>query len=341
MPQTKPRQYTNAKYAAVADDVEEKTIVVPTQLTAAASVLENNDGRMSPTDIRLVSKEQATEIRTVQASAEFQAASYDIATGEHNSNDVRIAVIGNVDSGKSTMVGVMTKSIMDDGRGSARQKVFNFSHEAANGRTSSIGQEIMGFDAQNNQVLEAHQNASKNQSWAHVAQNSQRLVTFLDLCGHEKYLKTTMFGLVGLMPDYSMIVVGANMGVSKMTREHLGISLALGVPLFIVITKIDLAPEEKYQETLATLTKILQSPQAGKNPFAIPRGALSDDTDVSLYAKAMPGKQICPIFSVSNVNGDGIPCLKKFMSLLTSRVRCSGQFGLKTDPVEFLIDGFY
>ena len=180
-----------------------------------------------------------------------------MATSERDSNDVRIAVIGNVDSGKSTMVGVLTKSIMDDGRGSARQKVFNFSHEAANGRTSSIGQEIMGFDEENKQVQMEHMNANKNQSWAHIAQNSQHLVTFLDLCGHEKYLKTTMFGLVGLMPDYSMIVVGANMGVSKMTREHLGISLALGVPLFIVITKIDLAPEEKYQETLATLTKIL------------------------------------------------------------------------------------
>ena len=45
-------------------------------------------------------------------------------------NDVRIAVIGNVDSGKSTLVGVLTKGIMDDGRGSARMKVFNFSHEA-------------------------------------------------------------------------------------------------------------------------------------------------------------------------------------------------------------------
>lgn len=44
------------------------------------------------------------------------------------------------------MVGVLTKGIMDDGRGAARLKVFNFSHEAANGRTSSIGQEIMGFD---------------------------------------------------------------------------------------------------------------------------------------------------------------------------------------------------
>jgi GTPase len=45
-------------------------------------------------------------------------------------NDIRIAVIGNVDSGKSTLVGVLTKGIMDDGRGSARMKVFNFHHEA-------------------------------------------------------------------------------------------------------------------------------------------------------------------------------------------------------------------
>ena len=82
----------------------------------------------------------------------------------------------------------------------------------------------------------------------------------MDLCGHEKYLKTTMFGLVGLMPDYSMIVVGANMGVSRMTREHLGISLALGVPIFFVITKIDLAPTNIYEETVNTLMKILKSP---------------------------------------------------------------------------------
>jgi elongation factor 1-alpha len=62
------------------------------------------------------------------------------------------------------------------------------------------------------------------------------------------------------MPDYSMIVVGANMGVSRMTREHLGISLALGVPIFFVITKIDLAPPNIYEETVNTLMKILKSP---------------------------------------------------------------------------------
>lgn len=52
-----------------------------------------------------------------------------------------------------------------------------------------------------------------------------------------------MFGLVGLMPDYCMVIVGANMGVSRMTKEHLGITIALKIPLFIVITKIDIAPK--------------------------------------------------------------------------------------------------
>lgn len=37
-------------------------------------------------------------------------------------------------------------------------------------------------------------------------QNTKKAVTFLDLCGHEKYLKTTLYGLVGMQPDYSMII---------------------------------------------------------------------------------------------------------------------------------------
>ena len=61
-------------------------------------------------------------------------------------NDIRIAVIGNVDSGKSTLVGVLTKGELDDGRGAARAKVFNYNHEIENGRTSSIGQEIIGYN---------------------------------------------------------------------------------------------------------------------------------------------------------------------------------------------------
>jgi len=155
-------------------------------------------------------------------------------------NDIRIAVIGNVDSGKSTLVGVLTKGLLDDGRGAARLKVFNFTHEAQNGRTSSIGQEIMGFNEKHEQIEPERSSENKNKQWAHITNQSKKIITFLDLCGHEKYLKTTIFGLVGCLPDYSLIVVGANMGVSRMTKEHLGISLALKVPIFIVVTKIDM-----------------------------------------------------------------------------------------------------
>ena len=50
--------------------------------------------------------------------------------------EIRLAVIGNVDSGKSTLVGCLTKGIKDDGRGYARKFVFNYQHESETGRTS-------------------------------------------------------------------------------------------------------------------------------------------------------------------------------------------------------------
>ena len=64
----------------------------------------------------------------------------------HPDVPVRLAIVGNVDSGKSTLCGLLTKGILDDGRGSARLRVFNYSHEATNGRTTSVAQEIMGWD---------------------------------------------------------------------------------------------------------------------------------------------------------------------------------------------------
>ena len=69
----------------------------------------------------------------------------------------------------------------------------------------------------------------------------------MDLCGHEKYLKTTIFGLTGLIPDYAMIIIGANMGVSRMTREHIRIVRQLKIPFFIIITKIDMTSKFIYE----------------------------------------------------------------------------------------------
>lgn len=120
-----------------------------------------------------------------------------------------------------------------------------------------------------------------------------------------------MFGLVGLMPDYSMIVVGANMGVSRMTKEHLGISLALKVPIFLVITKIDISPPEVYEKTKETLVKILRSPGCQRIPVIV-----RPDDDVSVLATNIASDVVTPIFTISNVTGEGLPKLKEFLALL-------------------------
>ncbi|CAF4904351.1 unnamed protein product, partial [Rotaria socialis] len=40
-----------------------------------------------------------------------------------------------------------------------------------------------------------------------------------------------------------------------MTKEHLGLALALGVPVFVIVTKIDMAPPNVLQETMRLLQR--------------------------------------------------------------------------------------
>jgi GTPase len=61
-------------------------------------------------------------------------------------------IICAVDAGKSTMLGVLVKGGLDDGRGKARVNLFRHKHEVESGRTSSVGMEIMGFDVNGDTV---------------------------------------------------------------------------------------------------------------------------------------------------------------------------------------------
>lgn len=42
------------------------------------------------------------------------------------------------------------------------------------------------------------------------------MITFIDLAGHHKYLKTTIFGLTSYCPDFAMLVVSANTGIGEL-----------------------------------------------------------------------------------------------------------------------------
>ena len=61
--------------------------------------------------------------------------------------DLRLSVLGNVDSGKSTLLGVLTQGELDNGRGRARLNLFRHLHEIQTGRTSCISHDVLGFNS--------------------------------------------------------------------------------------------------------------------------------------------------------------------------------------------------
>lgn len=132
--------------------------------------------------------------------------------------EVRIAVVGNVDSGKSTLLGVLTHCELDNGRGLARHRLFRHKHEQETGRTSSIGNDILGFDC-SGQIVNKPTLHGHHLNWSKICEESSKVITFIDLAGHEKYLKTTIFGMTGHAPDYTMLMVGSNAGIIGMTKE--------------------------------------------------------------------------------------------------------------------------
>lgn len=75
-----------------------------------------------------------------------------------------------------------------------------------------------------------------------------------------------------------MLQVGANAGIVGMTKEHLGLALALSVPVFVVVTKIDMCPPNVLQDTLRLLMRILKSPGCRKVPVMVKS---SDDVVIS------------------------------------------------------------
>jgi GTPase len=202
-------------------------------------------------------------------------------------DQLRIGVLGNVDSGKTTLISVIANNILDNGRGLARKRVLKHNHEQESGRTSSITHTY--FKTDNN-----------------------RVISFIDLAGHEKYYKTTIFGANSCSLDYIMILVGANMGVSLMTREHLLLTFILKIPFIVVITKTDLAPENVLENTLNDITKVIKK---YKPEHSLSYVESPDDYNIYYRAHLNKAKKI-PYFMISNTTGENIPLITNYLKSL-------------------------
>jgi elongation factor 1-alpha len=114
----------------------------------------------------------------------------------------------------SSLIGVMISGKLDDGNGSSRLLVAKHPHEKDSGRTSDISIRDTVVDG--------------------------KLVHFMDLCGHEKYFKTTIRGLT-LYPDYAFVVITANKKeIPAMAVTHMRVLVCLRIPFIILLTHVDL-----------------------------------------------------------------------------------------------------
>jgi hypothetical protein len=108
-----------------------------------------------------------------------------------SARNIRVAVVGNVDAGKSTLIGTLTTSSLDDGRGKSRTSIMKHRHEIESGRTSTATTHLMGFRSTGEPIAGKDQVRAKRKTEDEVARESYRVITLMDLAGHEKYLKTT------------------------------------------------------------------------------------------------------------------------------------------------------
>jgi small GTP-binding protein len=225
-------------------------------------------------------------------------------------NEIRIGILGGVDAGKSTLISVLKHNILDDGRGTARLKIMKHQHEKESGRTSDIGFNFI--------------------------ETENKIVILNDLAGHEKYLKTTIHGLCNSNLDLTCIIIGANMGINKMTREHLGLTISLKIPYIVIITKIDMCPENILVNTIKDLDRISKSSYVGNKKMII----LDED-----YLKSnltIDYENIFPVLLLSNKNGKNIDLLRYYLyNKVNKREIYNSSENKNENTTLFLIESIY
>jgi GTPase len=245
-------------------------------------------------------------------------------------NETIFAIAGPVDAAKSTLIGVLTCGELDNGNGLARNKILVHPHEKESGRTSHITYNSVIYKYEDG-FISLHNIHNENiKKIEYSYKKEDKIVSFLDLAGHEKYMGTTLFGITGLFPDYGIVVIAANTGITKLTREHLGILLYLKIPIIITITKIDLAPKQIYMDLCTQLKQLLSRNLSTKLK---PHDALykslyfinatskdiSNDETNHYIMKMLGNPDIIPIISLSNKDGRNIDNLHKILYTLPKR----------------------
>lgn len=247
-----------------------------------------------------------------------------------NIEEIRISVMGSVDAGKSSLIGVLTQGELDNGRGRARLQMFRHYHEIKSGRTSCISHELLGFDDEGNVINYKHNEMMTTEE---ISELSTKLISFMDLAGHRRYMRTTIQAVSGYAPHFIALVIASG-NLNQMTIENLQIIKAFKIPFFVILTKIDLvAPDD--DGTLKQLNQLLNEVDKQKTPLVI--GSMNDFRLLDDESN----KKFIPIFCVSNVTGAGLDFVQKYLFKLTPNINEGEQRRLEKEAPEFHIDEIF
>jgi GTPase len=220
---------------------------------------------------------------------------------QSKTEQLRVSLTGPSASGKSSLLGTLSTSTLDNGRGKSRLSLLRHRHEIASGITSSVAQELVGYrfpaePGRSNQLPMEPEDvinyASPNvSSWNDIHGYADRLIFLSDSPGLAKFSKSAIRTLTSWQPHWTTICVAANddeeyvkisdcstfvaSGNSPPTSDssldptlsHLDLCLRLGLSFVIVVTKMDLATKTGLRQTLAKLLSALKS--KGKRPVML------------------------------------------------------------------------
>jgi len=270
-------------------------------------------------DPKIVESRQEEKNDIMQASGGNLVATFLIRKRLSHLSDVKICMMGNVDSSKSTTLGVLLTGIRDNGRGSARKHILTHKHESETGQTSSVSSRIIGFKDDGTCVNEKY--LQHRMSWTKILEESCKIISFSDLCGHRKYLCTTIRGL-GIDPDYVILLIDVQRGIQPMTIEHLELCNYYNIPVIILVTKIDLCQEKSVFNKLVVDIKRLCRDHGNYRikPLFTPKqlmGVIEDflgpnDSKISKIP-------FIPLIPISCVQLKNIDLLYSFLNLLPVR----------------------
>lgn len=123
--------------------------------------------------------------------------------------------------------------------------------------------------------------------YAYWAQPDGRVLGFIDVPGHEKFLVNMLSGIGGI--NHALLVVACDDGVMPQTREHLTLlKLAGQPPLSVALSKIDRVDASRIEQVSQQVMALTQQ----------------------------LGWQACSLFPVSSVTGAGVEALRQHLSAL-------------------------